>query len=163
MRWIIATTLLLAACGEDFAPIEGDWTRTLGDVTEDTCGINDDGDTDVDDTATLVLTNNEDGTITAVAEDDDITWTCTLTEMDFDCGSQIMEERDFSEDPGLDAVLTSTASVTGSFSAEDAMSGQTHVEITCAGTECDTVAENADMDLPCSMTQAWTATADSAE
>ena len=163
MRWFVVACLVLAACGDDekteeteepFAPTEGAWTRVDGDVTEDTCGM-DDGDTDGDQPVVLTLTDHGDGTLSVVNEED-VTWTCTLPNMDFVCDAQVTQSTDV---PNLDAVVEAAATPSGSFSSEEEMSGQTSVELTCEGEECATVEERQEVTFPCTMVQAWTASA----
>ena len=165
---LLAAGLLLAACdpksdtgsdGEDsgvtdttddgVTPEEGDWYGGEETVTEDTCGFEDDGkDTDEDTPVVLTLTGE---TTFTLNDGDGFEQSCTFDSSagTFTC-EPIEEITDFTK-KGLDAIITFTQNVSGTFSTSTTGVVDVDMDVTCEGTDCDTVAKYGGLTLPCSI------------
>lgn len=132
------SALVLAGCG--FAPTPGDYDMisTAGTTTCET----DDTDTSDDEpsTAVMSLTENEDGTFTMHDTDADDTaydMVCTLDGKAFTCET-ITETMDLSV-YSMDALVTITINVSGEFTASDAFTGTTVMDMACTGADCEAI------------------------
>ncbi len=150
------------AYGGAFSPQEGHWTTTSNSFPKDSCGFTGASDGGA----------GEDGfTLTQVAEltfevqfdtPDEDGWdllTCTLSEMDWAC-AQNTATNDLTGD-GVDAVLSSSQDVAGSFLSATSLTGGATVNVDCSGDDCDIMASVLGLDsFPCQVISEFAAEAD---
>ncbi len=140
---------------EAFAPTTGTWQTDSNETLEDGCGFGDEEpDTAEPDEDTWQLEDNGDGTFRVHDIDDDpdttdLDITCTLTDMDFTCETWEVGEETMD---GVDATLTITADMTGSFSSETAITVNQVMSVDCAGTQCKKVESYMGTTFPCEVT-----------
>ena len=111
---------------DTFAPTSGTWTEGPATYAEDGCGIEDD---------------TGGGTFELTAEaggfryvDGDTETSCTLTGQDFTCEPLVLVQS--MDGYGLDAEVTSTASLSGSFASADEASFDVVLSVSCEGPDC---------------------------
>lgn len=162
LSFAVAVPMSLAAIGcggtsdsgddkPGFAPAEGTWESGTYTVIDDGCGAYEDTQTDEGDEYTV--THDGDGyfELSVDAGDVKVKWDCALDGKTFDCPEEMIGLSDMSSE-GVDAVLTMSGAMAGTFSSEEA--GQLDITIgaTCTGADCSMLESLAEMDLPCSTT-----------
>ncbi len=166
-KWMLLMPLALIACGdktEDTAgeegdavtvePQEGGWTMTSIEFTSDTCGMEDEGDTgEVDNTAALNLTKNDDGSYTLLL-DEELSFACSVSGSDFSCEPAVMTE----SEQDADMTFTQTFTLGGVFASNTELNGDVGMDMTCEGADCAMLAE-VGFTMPCSMVGVFTAVA----
>jgi hypothetical protein len=172
MRIAFAPVLAVALCGcppageetavpdndtdtEAVFPTEGHWSYDSEEVTENTCDLPSGGDGGGG--FTLALTGN--GIFELTSDDGYGTFPCTLDGEDFTCDPQIAWEEDLSQ-YGLDAILSAEATVEGTFTAPDQMTGSRSSEMSCVGDDCDQAWADMGAEPPCVKVVAFTASVD---
>lgn len=128
-------------------PAEGAWTAGEATVVTNGCEIDGFGEDDTgdpgDDTTTITVTGDDSFTVTG----DDLDLTCTRDGAEWDCGEQV-ETEDFSAD-GADAVLTQRFSFRVALSSSEAGDLTATFALSCEGTDCGLISEQAEIPLPC--------------
>lgn len=160
MLMLACAVMLTVACadggdGSDIEPRSGIWDFSGSAPVDDTCGY---PDLYTDPPGSFGLDNNGDGTFTITAGEN--VFDCTLDGASFSCPGRLTGENDVGAAFGLDAVVTYTVGVTGSFSSNTAMSGQQSFEILCEGADCAAVETAVGVMTPCGWAQDFTASAD---
>lgn len=169
---MLILVMALVACGPDtddtedtsedaFKPIYGTWHVDSVETVEDGCGFDDGDDEDTGDEDTgdgeddeFQITDNRDGTFQLQSQDDDpesndMDVACTLTGKDFTCEVWTIDEQDVSS---MDARVSITAAITGSFSDDVTLTATQVVDVSCTGEDCDDLAELSELTLPCQTT-----------
>lgn len=127
----------------DFAPSEGDWSSDSGALITDECGIFGEDDTG-DTTDTLTVTATGEGTFTIVGDGTDLS--CTLSGKDFTCDPQIVVEDLTAK---ADIIVTTTLSVSGSFTSETEGAAILSATIGCEGGDCGLFESKLGTTMPC--------------
>ncbi len=71
-----------------------------------------------------------------------------LDDHDYECSGVTIDEWDLGH-AGLDAIVTITAAIAGTFSSETAMDGTMSGTQTCVGTDCSIAEEEMGIVMPC--------------
>src|SRR5688572_22271279 len=138
------------AASVDPAPQPGHWSTTEETITQDSCAIADaDADDDLSDDgfhleidgAVMVLTYDD------VEEGMPPATTCALDGWLFACEPQSFQQDYRSQD--IDAVLTFTQDISGTFSSAVSLQADLALEMTCAGEDCPTLEAEAGWSFPC--------------
>ncbi|MFO7567019.1 MAG: hypothetical protein R6X02_30525 [Enhygromyxa sp.] len=155
-----AATLTLA-CGDggggggsDIEPRSGTWNFMGSDPVDDTCNYED---LYTDPPGQFDLTHNGDGTFTV--DDGTNVFDCDLDGATFSCPERAAGENDVGAAFNIDAVVTFSVSVTGSFSSDTQMSGRQLMTVVCEGADCGTVEDVVGVTTPCGWAQDFTASA----
>ena len=135
-----------------FAPGEGEWASDSETVTSDTCNIPDDGEPAND--APMVLATTGEGTFTLssqpeTTDEQQVVFDCTLMDLDFTCDPFTFEQ-DLSE-MSLDAVIHFEQGMSGTFASETHASVHTSMDVSCEGSDCETVETFSEIDMPCAV------------
>jgi len=140
--WTTLTFCLFAGCGSDITPMDGAWSVTNLTFETNDCGMDDVS----SDTLPVNISVTGDASIEIDIVDLD-TVNCSLAKGRFDC-DPIELVFDLTEDE-IDAIMTATQTFSGDFSGEHDGTITWHIDYTCEGTQCDLVAEDAGVDIPC--------------
>ena len=167
---LVPLTLGLAACGDKeesddtagggddgsgaapLTPSEGPWTSSQNEVSKDECGFfsgDDTGDTGGDDDpATITMTGESTFTLDFPDDSEFDLVNCTLTDSSgaFTCES-LTQSNVVSED--LDATINLEWTFSGTFTNDTSGTMQAVIDATCEGTDCELVAQYAEITFPC--------------
>lgn len=137
--WFLVVSLLVG-CGNEFEPRDGRWNFLPGETIDESCGSITDmlsGD--------FVLTNENGGTFTILADNTTGVFACELSGKEFDCPEHLLRAKISMTDVTLDVTTTEV----GSFTSETVGSGRRDARVVCNGSQCSLVAAVAKVKFPC--------------
>ena len=142
-----------------FEPSAGTYDVETTD-TVDECNFPDDGtDTGVDESSTIALdaVDVDARTFTITLDDENASvYACSWSDdLSFSCEATVLGTQDLA-DLGMDALITTTGTVTGTLEAAS-NSGQQSIDVTCEGVDCAGLADFGFV-LPCNITGSFVAT-----
>lgn len=130
-----------------FEPAEGSWNGGDYTVKQDSCGLFEAGTDQTDlDVYTLELRQSGGFDLSVAQDDFTVTWNCGLSGKSFDCPEQVLFIQD-SDD--VEATVTGTGAVAGTFSSETAATVDISVVADCSGGDCGTIEAVAGIEFPC--------------
>jgi hypothetical protein len=130
-----------------FAPAEGDWVISRGEVLKDGCGIKKPPAKEIP----VVVTAEGKGAFSY--DDGEFVFHCHLTDMDFVCDPVEESNTDLGS---YDATLIGTDTVAGSFESETSCSGTATLNMSCEGADCGLVEKKSGFDFPCEVVMPFT-------
>ena len=150
----ISLALLLSACAP-FAPSEGKWTMTEGEVLEETCNFPEEETEEIEEASDLTfsLALTDEGFSITGEEEGAETVACTLEGKEFGCAP-------ISENMLDEETITISIAIknTGTFGSDKELLMTIASEVSCVGDDCESAAQALGFDFPCYISGTSTAT-----
>ncbi len=136
----------------DFTPEEGEWVVTASSLSDNTCGAVEEYVPLSEIGAIITVAMTGDRTFTLFEEGDDAPDTCTFAGAGTNYTCDVVTGSDTTpQDFGFDAVINTSSSPDGMFSAPSDDTHHDNVSMECVGDDCGTISAVMGATFPCTL------------